>query len=545
MTSKMVADGGAGPGEARVEVDELRAQYTLLRSLADKVPAMLAYWGADLRCRFANRDYVRWFGVEPEALLGHHIAELLGPLYALNQPYIEGALRGEEQQFEREIPDPGGGPPRYSLAHYSPDVVGGVVKGFFVLVTDITSHKRAQEAQQRLDRQSMDRLASLGTLASGLAHEINNPLGVTLANLDVVLAGLAAGKVDLAAAQAALVDAREGARRVSAVIQGMGLLGRGRAEVTTLVDVDETLTDSLAVAANTYRFRARLQSSIASQCLIRGDPAQLSQVFIHLLMNAAQALPTRGPEENWIHVDGRREGEWVSVTFSDNGHGIPPESQDRIFDPFFTTKRLEGGVGLGLSISRTIVEAFGGTLTFERPLEGSSLFRVRLPVASVREQRGTPAVPPGPPTSPPPVAATSAGRAHLLIIDDEPLVTTSLRRVLARDYEVDVSNDSQLALTRLRGDTDYDVILCDMMMPGLTGAELYAQVARDRPGLLARFVFMTGGAFTDEVRAFLSTCQRPVVDKPFNLAALKNVVSTCAAGRAPSDPVAAVDPACP
>ena len=118
----------------------------ILRQLVDKVSAMLAYWDCSLRCRFANRAYERWFGVRPESLIGTHISELLGPLYELNRPYIEGALRGEPQEFEREIPDPAGGPSRHSLANYIPDIAEGVVRGFFVLVTDISVIKRAERS---------------------------------------------------------------------------------------------------------------------------------------------------------------------------------------------------------------------------------------------------------------------------------------------------------------------------------------------------------------------------------------------------------------
>ncbi len=129
----------SAPGPVRTEAD-------LLRSVVDKVSAMLAYWDSAQRCRFANRAYERWFGVSPEALIGQHISELLGPIYELNRPYIEGALRGEPQEFEREIPDPKGGPSRHSLANYIPDIIDGVVYGFYVLVTDISERKRAELA---------------------------------------------------------------------------------------------------------------------------------------------------------------------------------------------------------------------------------------------------------------------------------------------------------------------------------------------------------------------------------------------------------------
>jgi PAS domain S-box-containing protein len=130
----------------RDDLETIAPQPDLLRTLVDQLSAMVAYWDSTQRCRFANRAYRRWFGVSPESLIGKHISELLGPLYPLNLPYIEGALRGEPQEFEREIPDPAGGPSRHSLANYFPDIVDGVVRGFFVLVTDISAIKRVELA---------------------------------------------------------------------------------------------------------------------------------------------------------------------------------------------------------------------------------------------------------------------------------------------------------------------------------------------------------------------------------------------------------------
>lgn len=162
----------------------VRPEGELLRLLVDKISAMLAYWDSALRCRFANRAYEQWFGVSPEALIGRHISELLGPLYPLNLPYIERALRGEPQEFEREIPSPTGGPSRHSLANYIPDVVDGTVRGFFVLVSDITRVKLAEfalaESEARLSgiiESSADAIISIDeeqriTIFNNSAHEI-------------------------------------------------------------------------------------------------------------------------------------------------------------------------------------------------------------------------------------------------------------------------------------------------------------------------------------------------------------------------------------
>ncbi len=141
------------------DLDGAGAGLALFRRLADSVPGMLAYWDREQRCRFANRAYEAWFGVSPEALIGTHIRDLLGPIYALNQPYIEAVLRGEPQVFDRAIPDPAGGGARQSQTHYTPDIVDGVVQGFVVLVADITARKLLEE-QLRAEKAKSDQLAT-------------------------------------------------------------------------------------------------------------------------------------------------------------------------------------------------------------------------------------------------------------------------------------------------------------------------------------------------------------------------------------------------
>ncbi len=270
--------------------------------------------------------------------------------------------------------------------------------------------ERAKEAQQRLDRQSNDHLASLGALAARLAHDINNPLALTVANLDVALADLDGRPVNRAELRVALLDARAGALQVGAIIEAVALMGRGRPMPTSAGGLD--------------------------------------------------------------------------------GASAP--------GPALAVPRLESALGAA------------------SPGEGA---------------RGAHAPAGGDPAriASPPAVAVKPRRARVLVIDDEPMVTTALRRLLGRDYELDVSNDSVLALSCLEGTNDYAIVLCDMMMPGLTGAELYAAIARSRPELLERFVFMTGGASTDEARAFLDTCHRPVLDKPFDLFVLEQQIAACAA----------------
>lgn len=154
------------------------AEHLLLRRAIDSLTAMLAYWDSTLRCRFANRAYQTWFGVSPESMIGRHISELLGPIYELNRPHIEGALRGDAQVFEREIPDPAGGPPRHSLAHYIPDIVDGVVGGFFAHVTDISQLKRTELAL----RESEAKYSGIVSISADAIITIDEAQRITIFN---------------------------------------------------------------------------------------------------------------------------------------------------------------------------------------------------------------------------------------------------------------------------------------------------------------------------------------------------------------------------
>lgn len=503
--------------------DEGRAQRELaqLHAIVDKLPAMLAYWDADLRCRFANRAYELWFGVKPEALLGKHIETLLGPLYPLNRPHIEAALRGEDQLFERVIPDPAGGPPRHAQAHYISDVVDGTVRGFTVLVVDITARKHAEEAVQRMERKlrATERLTAMATLAGGIAHEINNPLASIVASLDFGLERLDAGPSS--DVRAALTEARESALRASAIVQSMKLLARGDPGKRELVDVDATLEESVAMASNVIRYRARVTRELGGVGAVLGNPSQLAQVFVNLLLNAAHALPEERAEQNEIRVTTRRDGDRITIAIADNGAGIPEELQTRIFEPFFTTKDVGGGLGLGLSISAGLVEAMGGEISVRSRVAEGSVFEIVLPAAGAQAPR--------PPTVRPEPAATPAreplARPRVLIVDDEPALGRSLARVLSPDYEVTVLTSGRAAIEALVDRRlAVDVILCDLMMPAITGADVHAAVLAQRPELEGRFIFMTGGAFTPRGREFLETVRAPVLDKPFESANVRALV---------------------
>ena len=506
----------------------------LLWVLAEKLPATLAYCDAAEHCQFANRAHQHWFGVAPETIIGKHTRDFLGPFYELSKAHIDAALEGHEQVFEREMPDPTGGPTRYAQVQYIPHLVDGTVRGICVLGVDISQRKRAEDALHDLQRQlrATERLAAMATLSAGVGHEINNPLAAALASIELALESLHEPGGPGPALENELLEARASLQRIGSIVQNMRLLVRGDAETRELVDVNTVVEQSAAVAAPTLRYRARLLRDLGDVGQIQGNASQLAQVCVNLLVNAAQALPEETPERNEIRLTTRREQGHIVIEVADNGCGIPEELQTRIFEPFFTTKAVASGMGLGLFISNRTVTALGGSLSVTSRVGAGSQFRVVLPTAQgacLRERQQPASAPPAKVDSLR-AAARASGPLRILIIDDQPSVAQALRRMLAREHEIAVTNDPRSALAMLTAEQpDFDIILCDLMMPGLSGDEVYAEVIKGRPELAERFIFMTGGAFTVRGSQFLDQVYAPVLHKPFNAGRVREMVRAHAA----------------
>jgi two-component system cell cycle sensor histidine kinase/response regulator CckA len=369
-----------------------------------------------------------------------------------------------------------------------------------------------------------ERMASLGTLAAGVAHEINNPLAYVTANIELALAALAGPEP---ASPATLIDllrdAREGAHRITRIVRDIRAVARpdpsGGAPAPAPVDVAAAIEHALELVDNRVRLRARVHSSIAPVPPVVGDEARLVQVFVNLLVNAAEALPEGEADRHEIRIEVSVEGGRVVIAIRDDGAGIPPEIVSRIFDPFFTTKPVGTGMGLGLAICHGIVTAAGGDIQVTSQPGHGSTFRVRLPHAS--PQPDPPAQAQPPPAPPPPQPPQ---RARVLILDDEVILTRVLASALADDHDVVTATCAREALDLLERGAAFDVVFCDLMMPQMTGMDFYEALARVSPEHRARIVFLTGGTFTETAARFLRRVPNPRLEKPFPLTALDDAV---------------------
>ncbi len=391
---------------------------------------------------------------------------------------------------------------------------------------DLTERRRGQAQLIRADR-----LAAMGTLAAGVAHEINNPLAYLMLNLQYLMRELPRFDGDPARLELLLerlAEAEHGARRVSTIVGDLRTLSRAEQVGHAPVSVKEAAVASTKLVGVELRRRARLVEDYADVPRVVANATRLEQVFTNLLLNASQSIAEGRPQENEVRLSLRSEGNLVVAEVSDTGAGIPKEIIGRIFDPFFTTKPRGVGTGLGLPISRGIVKSFGGDITVTSTSRTGTTFRVELPALAATEvvsERVDDAAP-----SEAPIARRQR-RARVLVVDDERLVADMLKRALSDANDVTVATDAQTALDQILSGAEFDLIFCDLLMPRMSGMDLYEKVRATRSGFEERIVFMTGGAFTDRAAQFLATVPNRTMSKPFNLIDLERIVSRAARGQ--------------
>jgi signal transduction histidine kinase len=425
------------------------------------------------------------------------------------------AVRGERvDDLEMVIRSATDGSDRHLSATARPLVgLDGRLWGGVAVLRDVSVQRR-HEAQLIIS----DRMASVGSLAAGVTHEINNPLAAVLANVELAVVDARSLPVNRTTERLVeeLSDAREAANRVREIVRDLKLFSRSEEERHGPVDAREVLESALRMAWNEIRHRARLVRIFEDVPPVYGNDARLGQVFLNLLVNAAQAIPDGRAESNEIRVSLRRVGERVLVEIADTGTGMSDDVLREVFTPFFTTKPLGVGTGVGLPVCQRIVSALGGQIAVESKLGIGSTFRVLLPAA---EMVTSPAAASQRPSSVPP-----SRRARVLVVDDEPMVALAVRRTLETLHDVSVVNRAQDAIEMLRAGERFDVIFCDVMMPNVTGIDFFNEVSTLAPSEIDKIVFLTGGAFASQARQFLETIPNVQLNKPFTPDELRSLV---------------------
>jgi PAS domain S-box-containing protein len=402
----------------------------------------------------------------------------------------------------------------------------GSLLGAVIVFRDV-SEERQRDEQIAL----ADRMSSLGVLAAGVGHEINNPLTYVIANASTVAERLEKIRtlleesgaeatdrsellVELAEVQGMMEEVEHGTTRIRRIVADLRVFARPEA-ISEPGDVLGALEWALRVSETHIAERATLKKDLRPVPAVALPDSRLGQVFLNLLMNAAQAIPSGDPTRHSIVVSTDCDaGGAILVRFRDTGVGMSRDVAKRIFEPFFTTKGVGEGTGLGLSICHGMVTSMGGDITVDSAPGKGSTFTVRLPVADVASVRSM-KFPVGP-----------SIRARVLVIDDEPLLGAAIARMLRALHDVQTATSAEGALALLRRDPSFDVILCDIAMPGMSGMDLYRKLDAEDPHLARRMVFISGGAFSQRIVDFLESVPNPHLVKPFTAANLNDFIQS-------------------
>jgi PAS domain S-box-containing protein len=425
--------------------------------------------------------------------------------------FDEGIPKGAPIDFEARLMQPDGSV-RWVHGRAQPLVEDGEFVGLAGVLRDITDERALRDQLLQADK-----LASIGTLAAGMAHEINNPLSYVMLGLDLLQGevhdALRGGeRVDPVAMGQTLDDVLDGVERIRRIVAGLRTYSRAKEPQLSTVDVAAAVRSARRLCANTVEHHADLVVDVDEAARhVHADEGQLVQVLVNLLINGVHAVQEAERGRGRLVVRAKVDGHRVALSVSDDGVGMSEATRRRCLEPFFTTREAGQGTGLGLYLARGIAEAGGGRLGIDSELGVGTTVTLWLP--SAEEPTDTTFTPPdevidGRPTG------------RVLVIDDQPRVAEAVARSL-EPHEVTVCIDPHQALARLQAGESFDLVLCDLMMPTMRGQDLYEQAPDPSK---AAFCFLTGGTFTDDARAFAEAMGDRVVAKPPKREQLRRLV---------------------
>jgi PAS domain S-box-containing protein len=503
----------------------LRASEERHRLVVCNVPVV--QWALDNDGRFtlAEGRGLAGFGLESDDIIRSNLMTLFrdnAPILKYFSQAKAGQVVSGTFEYGKAVFDSYWGPLR--------DELGNII-GVTAIALDVTEHRQAERARKESETRMglLERLAATGRLAAGVAHEINNPLTFVISNLEEVRSILPSGSAN-EELRRLVEEAIGGAARVAAIVRDLRVFARGPAQGEDRCAPAKAAESAAALAWNQIRHRASLERDFQPTPQAAISDGRLTQVLVNLLMNACLAIPEGRFHEHTIRVSVRYVEPWIVIEVIDNGVGMSPETQAHIFEPFFSTRAPGEGMGLGLALCHTIVTEAGGNISVHSEVAKGTTFCIQLPTATslpseIAENLDDDR------------AADDSGfrRLRLLVIDDEPLVGRSLARLL-RDFEIVVEVRAKSALERLRGGEPFDAILCDLMMPEMSGMQFYESVCREMPELGHKILFMSGGAFGREGEAFVQRMEDRVFEKPGELLLMsKRLREQAAANRRTSD----------
>jgi signal transduction histidine kinase len=511
-TESRTLEKGMGPGgdTAAALADELRAERDNLRQTFDVFEEALLLFAGPGELLVANAAGRRL----RQAALSTELTALAGE------------ARETGNTCDRSLSDAG----RSYVGRAYPVGVGRVL----LYVREVT-----EERDREVRRLQAEKLASIGMLAAGVAHEINNPAAFVLGNIEALAAQLKLVDERVQSAvkppvrtelqgilfeiNAILQESKEGMARILRIVRDLSSFSHVDDDKQKLTELNSAVESTLGLLKNELRHRATVERDLRATRVVQTSPARLGQVFLNLIINATQALNESEAGRNRIEVRTYDADPDVVFEVTDNGPGIPPDQLTRIFDSFYTTKPRGVGTGLGLPISQGIVRSLGGEITVQTEHGSGATFRVRLPsLPGLRRETGG-----GTPVAP------AYRRRRILAVDDEALLLKAYRRMLADVHEMVTALGARDALLILEKSRDFDLVLCDLQMPEMSGIELYAAVKARYPELSDRFVFVTGGAFSAEAKRFLEqdiTC----LGKPFRIEELLTIIEQKIGDRLPA-----------
>jgi PAS domain S-box-containing protein len=520
---RVLRNGTDGSGEGGVRVPEIESRdEAVLGTLLDSVGCGILLFGLNGDLWTVNERFAEILGSEPTRLRGlNHFEQFvasLSPQFAHGEVvaarWRQRFQSGKASWDELELANPG----KKILERYARPVLNRNKQplGWLEIYQDISVQR---QLESRLFHS--ERLAALGQMVCGVAHELNNPLTSILGYAQIVHRRIRGFPCEAEAGH--ILEEAERARHIA---RNLLLFTRGSNTERAPVSLNDIVERTVAIRAYELRLENIRTEVDLDERLPRtiADAAQIQQALLNLILNAEQAIQqSRESGHIWIHTR-QVSADRVALEVADDGPGVPPDVALRIFDPFFTTKPSGVGTGLGLSILYGIVHQHGGEVTVENRPAGGAVFRIELPSTTRAEKAGEKPYVVGTSAPEGPADSNKTHIGRILVVEDEPTVARLIADVLGEEgHMVDTVLDSRQGLGLARGDR-YDLVICDLRMPHLDGRSFYRELVREESSMAHRMIFVTGDTLAPRTVDFLQRCGLPYLAKPFLVEELKEIV---------------------